>query len=279
MAVNTGTGNVAAVGRSNRSEQGLRVRNGGNLRGSYIHHLDDTARLATFPGDEHNRIAVRHPARAYRLEFPRRKQARRASISGNHIQVGGMIGIFSEKNDPLSVRRPARHAGVHRHSGGQLQFLGSVNPATPQDAIGISHISQPLSIARKADVANRCTLLVRKKLSGLGIVANQLGAKLVPHSIDLLSVSAQLGAIKAHRPRGQTYWTMVHLIKQITLLPDRPEIHAIRMEDLKDKIVSIRSPASFLVKSPRQLRKDTVRRYRHLRRAPTLKCPPSPHSH
>jgi len=91
--------------------------------------------------------------------------------------------------------------------------------------------------------------LGKEKLSRLGVIADQFGTKLVPYSIYLLP-SALSWTIEANRPEVKRTG-VVHLMKQVALLADRPEIHAIRMEDLKDKVVSIRSPTSFLVKSPR----------------------------
>ncbi len=145
-----------------------------------------------------------------------------------------------------------------RSRGGQLQFLGSVNPAAPQNAIGISHIGKPVPIGRKADVGNRRTVEVRKELARLGVVPNQLGPRLFANSVDPFPVSAWLWAIKAHRPRGQPHRTMVHLMKQIAFLAGRPEIHPILSEDLKDEVPSVRRPAPFLVKSSSQLRKNAV---------------------
>src|SRR5262249_15159060 len=51
---------------------------------------------------------------------------------------------------------------------------------------------------------------------------------------------------------------MIHSMKQIALLPDCPQIHAILTEDLKAKVLSVRRPASFLIGKSSQVGQDAM---------------------
>ena len=134
------------------------------------------------------------------LNSPAGSDAWRAAIRGDHIQAGGCSGSPPEKAICFPSGDQRGKIAPCRNRGGQLQFLGSVNPAAPQNAVGISHIGHPLPIGRKANVGNRGTLQVRKELSRLGVVANQFGTRLFAYSVDFFPSALGCGPLKLIGP-------------------------------------------------------------------------------
>src|SRR5215831_14397206 len=124
---------------------------------------------------QHNRFAVRRPARVETGFGTGDHVSNGATSAGNHI--GAPVGIHgaSHENDVFTVRRPSRQAGLHGRLG-KLQALTPVDFAAPKNSFRNGYVGEPLTVTRKCKISRRNPAQIGSE-PGSAVVTNQLAAR------------------------------------------------------------------------------------------------------
>src|SRR5208282_1092478 len=148
---------------------------------------------------------------------------------------------MTKESDLLSIRGPSRQIRLHRGKN-KLELLRSICPASPHRAIGGIVVGDPVSIAGEVEPHRRNSRKIGRELFCIGIVAQQLSARLPALDKKSLAIAARHGIADIHRPGRQLHRQLGRGAKKTTMFVDGPEVCRAVPACLKNEILSVRRP-------------------------------------